>query len=150
MNKIIAFDMDGTIADLYAVKDWLPKLLAEDESPYMEAAPMWDMKELRRILIRLAGKGWEIRIISWLSKGASREYKEKIRIAKRAWLEKYNFPADKVHLIEYGTTKADCIRKHAEVAILIDDDKKVRHGWHLGRTINPQEENILEELKKLI
>ena len=148
-KKIIAFDMDGTIADLYSVKDWLPKLMAEDASPYREARPMWDMAELRRILIKLAGKGWEIRIISWLSKGASRQYKEKIRIAKREWLRKYNFPAEKVHLVEYGTTKADCIRKHAEVAILIDDNRQVRHGWHLGRTINPQEVNILEELKKL-
>ena len=148
-KKLICFDMDGTIADLYSVKDWLEKLLAEDASPYREARPMWDMAELRRILIQLADKGWEIRVISWLSKGASSAYRREIRKAKNEWLQRYNFPAEKVHLVEYGTTKADCIRKHAEVAILIDDNKKVRDGWHLGRTINPQEVNILEELKKL-
>ena len=148
-KKYICFDMDGTIADLYAVKDWLPRLLAEDAGPYLEARPMWDMNELRRILIRLSGKGWEIRVISWLSKGASASYKDAIRKAKRAWLKRYNFPAEVVHLVEYGTTKADCIRKHAEVAILIDDNKNVRNGWHLGRTIDPQKVDILEELKKL-
>lgn len=150
MNKrIIAFDMDGTIADLYAVKNWLPKLMAEDASPYREARPMWDMGELRKILLRLSGRGWEIRIISWTSEGASPAYKREIRAAKLEWLRRYNFPAEVVHIVEYGTTKADCVRKHAEVAILIDDNRKVRDGWHLGRTIDPQKVNILEELKKL-
>ena len=32
--KMICFDMDGTIADLYAVPNWLDKLRAEDASPY--------------------------------------------------------------------------------------------------------------------
>ena len=150
MNKrIIAFDMDGTIADLYSVKNWLPKLLAEDASPYREARPMWDMRELRKILLRLNSKGWEIRIISWTSEGASPAYKKEIRAAKLEWLHRYNFPAEVVHIVEYGTTKADCVRKHAEVAILIDDNRKVRNGWHLGRTIDPQKVDILEELKKL-
>lgn len=31
--KMICFDMDGTIADLYAVPNWLDKLRAEDASP---------------------------------------------------------------------------------------------------------------------
>ena len=150
MNKrIIAFDMDGTIADLYSVKNWLPKLLSEDASPYREARPMWDMRELRKILLRLNSKGWEIRVISWTSEGASAQYKKEIRAAKLEWLHRYNFPAEVVHIVEYGTTKADCIRKHAEVAILIDDNRKVRNGWHLGRTIDPQKVDILEELKKL-
>ena len=37
MLKMICFDMDGTIADLYAVDNWLAKLRAEDETPYQEA-----------------------------------------------------------------------------------------------------------------
>ena len=46
---MICFDMDGTIADLYAVDNWLAKLRAEDETPYAEAAPMWDMTALAEV-----------------------------------------------------------------------------------------------------
>src|SRR5699024_11381467 len=99
MKKIICFDMDGTITDLYAVPDWLAKLRADDPSPYRDAAPMWDMTRLREILLKLSVEGWEIRVISWLSKDSTEEYKEAVRQAKREWLERYNFPADKVHLV---------------------------------------------------
>lgn len=148
--KMICFDMDGTIADLYAVPDWLDKLRAGDASPYAEAAPMYDMKALREVLLKLIDKGYEIRIISWLSKDSTEEYKTAVRKAKREWLAKYNFPADKCHFIAYGRTKADCIRHIADApAFLIDDNKKVRDGWHLGESIDPAEVNLLEVLSAL-
>ena len=149
--KMICFDMDGTIADLYAVPNWLDKLRAEDASPYAEAAPMWEMKALREILLKLIDKGYEIRIISWLSKDSTEDYKTAVRKAKKEWLKKYNFPAEKCHFVAYGTTKADCIRRIADApAILIDDNKKVRDGWHMGRTIDPMNCDLIAELEKLV
>lgn len=149
--KMICFDMDGTIADLYSVPNWLDKLRAEDASPYIEAAPMWDMKALRKILLKLIDKGYEIRIISWLSKDSTEEYKTAVRKAKKEWLEKYNFPAEKCHFVAYGTTKADCIRRIADApAILIDDNAKVRNGWTLGTTIDPMNCDLIAELEKLV
>lgn len=62
MNRLI-FDMDGTIAALYNVENWLPKLRAEDASPYAEAAPMWDMNALCMRLKDL--NAWEVVIVSW-------------------------------------------------------------------------------------
>lgn len=150
INKMICFDMDGTIADLYAVPNWLAKLRAEDASPYTEAAPMWDMVKLRDILLKLISKGWKIRVISWLSKDSTEAYKEAVRQAKREWLTRYDFPADKVHLVAYGTTKADCVRRIAEAAILVDDNEKVRNGWHLGETIDPMNGDLLERLEELL
>lgn len=150
IKKMICFDMDGTIADLYAVPNWLAKLRAEDASPYAEAAPMWDMTKLRDILLQLIAKGWEIRVISWLSKDSTEEYKEAVRQAKREWLIRYDFPADKVHLVAYGTTKADCVRRITEAAILVDDNEKVRNGWHLGETIDPMNGDLLERLEELL
>jgi hypothetical protein len=148
--KMICFDMDGTIADLYAVPNWLDKLRSGDASPYAEATPMWDMKALREVLLKLVDRGYEIRIISWLSKDSTEEYKTAVRKAKREWLAKYNFPADKCHFIAYGRTKADCIRHIADApAFLIDDNKKVRDGWHLGESIDPTEVNLLEILSAL-
>lgn len=150
MNKMLCFDMDGTIADLYSVDHWLDKLRAEDPSPYTEAAPMCDMDRLREILLALSAKGWEIRVISWLSMNSSPEYKKAVRNAKKEWLKKYNFPADKIHLVAYGTTKANCVRKWADAAILIDDNEKVRDGWTLGETIDPMTDDILERLEMIL
>lgn len=150
INKMICFDMDGTIADLYAVPNWLAKLRAEDASPYAEAAPMWDMAKLRDILLKLIAKDWEIRVISWLAKDSTEGYKEAVRQAKREWLTRYDFPADKVHLVAYGTTKADCVRRITEAAILVDDNEKVRNGWHLGETIDPMNGDLLERLEELL
>lgn len=149
--KIIAFDMDGTIADLYSVPNWLDRLRAEDPGPYVEAAPMWDMERLRDILLSLSAMGWEIRIISWLSKDSTPKYKKATRKAKRGWLSQYDFPADKIHLIQYGAIKSKCIgHMDGGTAILIDDNQKVRDSWHLGETIDPTVCDILKELEKLL
>ena len=147
---MICFDMDGTIADLYSVPNWLDKLRAEDSSPYSDAAPMWNMEELRKILLLLIDEGWEVRVISWLSKDSSASYKDGVRKAKLEWLAKYAFPYRRCHLVAYGTTKADCVRRWASPAILVDDNEKVRNGWHLGETIDPTKVNLIEELRKLL
>jgi hypothetical protein len=153
MLKMICFDLDGTIADLYGVPNWLPKLRNEDPSPYCEACPMWHMEKLASILREIQSVGIEIRIITWLSKDSSEEYKEATRQAKRDWLEKYDFPFDFFHGIQYGATKADSIRKYLredEEAILIDDNAKVRAGWHMGETIDPTACDLLEVLASLL
>ena len=150
MAKMICFDMDGTIADLYSVPNWLDKLRAEDSSPYSDAAPMWDMEELRKILLLLISEGWEVRVISWLSKDSNESYKDEVRKAKLEWLAKYDFPYRRCHLVAYGTTKADCVRRWASPAILVDDNEKVRNGWHLGETIDPTKVDLIEELRKLL
>ena len=65
--KTIYFDMDGTIADLYNVENWLPSLMAEDPTPYLAAAPMWNMEALSLILNELKKQGYKIGLITWLS-----------------------------------------------------------------------------------
>lgn len=146
----ICFDMDGTIADLYAVEDWLPKLRAEDASPYLDAKPMWDMEALAGILRQLQNQGITITVITWLAKDSSAEYKKAVREAKLAWLEKYDFPFDHFHGVQYGATKADSVRKFTNNAWLIDDNEKVRSGWHLGEAIDPAEVDIISLFKGLI
>lgn len=149
---MICFDLDGTLADLYGVDGWLESLRAENPMPYVVAKPMWDMARLAHILHDLIEQGWEIRIISWLSKDASPEYNEAVRAAKIWWLNHHGFPYQKAHLVAYGTTKANAIRNAAEKgsAILIDDNEKVRKGWHMGETIDPTTENLLERLEGLL
>jgi len=149
MKKILVFDMDGTIADLYGVDNWLEDLRNENPRPYVVAKPLYDMDILASLLNILQIQGFKIVITSWLSKGASRAYNKAVRAAKKEWLDKYNFPYDKIHFVKYGTTKADCTRKMGGYQILIDDNEKVRKGWHLGATIDANK-NIIEQLVDLL
>lgn len=149
MNKTLVFDMDGTIADLYGVQGWLEDLRSENPRPYEVAKPMYDMDTLASVLGLLRLKGWKIAIVSWLAKESTREYDELVRKAKREWLTKYQFPCDEIHLVKYGTTKANCTRKLGGYQVLVDDNEQVRNGWHLGDTINANE-NILEKLVDLL
>ena len=148
--KMLCFDMDGTIADLYHVPDWLNKLDACDPSPYTDARPLWDMTKLVEALTAL---NIEVRIISWLSKSSkSKAYDDEVRKAKIDWLRKYNFPFTKCHIVRYGATKADSVRKvldEDEMAILFDDNRKVRNGWTLGATVDPTQVDIIEYIKGL-
>lgn len=150
MNRSINFDMDGSINKFYDVPDWLPKLRAEDPSPYLDAEPMWDMEKLNEVLEKLREAGWEINVITWLSKNSSEEYKDTVREAKKAWLEKWGFVYDHFHGVQYGATKADSVRERTDYGILIDDNAKVRDGWHLGETIDPTTTNIIVALAALL
>lgn len=151
--KMICFDMDGTIADLYAVLGWLAMLRAFDPTPYLTAQPMWDMVELANLLRQLQASGIEVRIITWLSKDSTPKYDRAVREAKREWLAEYGFPFDHFHGVAYGATKADSVRKYLgedETAILFDDNAKVRQGWHLGEAYDPTSCDILEVLRSLL
>ena len=149
MKKTLVFDMDGTIADLYGVEGWLEMLRAEDATPYKIAKPMYNMETLTALLLLLKTEGWKIVVTTWLAKGSTKEYDAKVREAKLTWLEKVGFPYDEIHLVKYGTTKANCTRKHGGFQILVDDNEKVRKGWTLGSVIDANE-NILNELTKLL
>lgn len=152
MIKEICFDMDGSIADFYGVPNWLKMIRAFDPTPYKVAKPMWDMTALANVLHQLQENGIEISIVTWRSKESNPVFDTLTRNAKLQWLAQYNFPFDYFHCVRYGATKADSIRKRLKdgEAILIDDNKKVRAGWHLGATIDPTTENIIEVLKELI
>lgn len=151
--KYLCFDMDGTIADLYAVNGWLEQLRAYNPNPYRVAEPMWDMVELTNAIQAIQEIGVKIVIITWASKDSTREYDMAVRQAKLDWLEEMDFPYDFFHCVKYGTTKANTIRKYMEIeetAILIDDNEKVRNGWTLGETVNPTNTDIIDFIRGLI
>lgn len=147
-NRTIVFDMDGTIANFYGVDGWLDYLKAEDTTPYEIAKPLYDMDYLGLLLLILKTDGWKIVITTWLAKGGTKEYNDRTRKAKLEWLKKYNFPYDEIHLVKYGTTKANCTRKIGGYQVLVDDNETVRKGWTLGATIDANY-NIIEKLEKL-
>lgn len=148
MNKMLVFDMDGTIADFYGVEGWLTDIQNENVRPYREANPLYDMTALTETLTALKTKGWKVVVTTWLAKESTKAYDEKVRAEKKAWLKKYNFPYDEFHGVKYGTTKADCTRKKGGYQILFDDNEQVRKGWHLGEAVNANE-NIMNFLVNL-
>lgn len=126
MEKVIWFDMDGTIADLYGVESWLEKLTNHDPSPYTEAKPLIRMASLARVLNRLQREGYEIGIISWLAKYGNTEYNEMVMNAKRKWLAIHlkSVKFDHIDIVEYGIPK-----EIGRNGILFDDEERNRKNW---------------------
>lgn len=90
MNITINFDMDGTIADLYGVENWLEYLIAENTFPYANAKPLLHLSALARKLNALQRNGYNLAVISWLSKSGTEEYNEAVTEVKLAWLRKHS------------------------------------------------------------
>ena len=141
--------MDGTIADFYGVVGWLDYLNESNPCPYEVALPLYDMVYLASLLNILKAQGWRVVITSWLAKDSTKDFDDEVRRAKKEWLAFYDFPYDEIHLVKYGTTKANCTRKLGGYQVLIDDNENVRKGWKLGSTIDANK-NILKELEKLV
>ena len=142
----ICFDMDGTIADLYGVDGWLQDLTNQDTRPYKEAKVMVNMNSLARVLNRLQRNGYEIGIISWLSKSGTQEYNEAVANVKRQWLALHlaSVHFDFIEIVNYGTDKN--IVNTGTNDILFDDEIGNRENWN-GIAYNV--ENIIEILRGL-
>lgn len=144
-KKMIWFDMDGTIADLYSVENWLEKLVNGEPAPYQKANPMLNMNLLARYIHALQRKGWAVGIISWLAKNSTPDYDEKVKAAKMAWLKKHlgsvNF--DNIHIVPYGTNKYEVCKG----GILFDDEEKNRKQWGNLQAFIPS--HIMTVLKNL-
>jgi len=145
--RTIWFDMDGTIANLYGVDNWLDKLHAYDPSPYAEAGVMLNMSQLARLLNQLQTMGYKLGIISWLSKCPTAEYDRLVGAAKVWWLEKHlaSVSWDEIKIVPHGMPKEWF--KQSEDDILFDDEAKNRENWD-GDAYEP--EMIIKVLKALL
>lgn len=125
-TKVINFDMDGTIANLYGVENWLDYLINSNPFPYATAKPLINMQSLARVLNRLQKNGYKINIISWLSKTSTPEYDKKVISAKRNWLKKHlaSVKFDNIFIVPYGTPKYTLAS-----GILFDDEERNRNDW---------------------
>lgn len=144
--KAIYFDMDGTIANFYNVEGWLNYLINKDATPYKVAKPMINMNSLAKILNNLQKKGYEIGIVSWLSKNSTAEFDVEVTKAKIKWLSTHlkSVKFNEIHIVAYGTPKQNIVNN--PLGILFDDEEPNRKNWK-GTAYNV--ENILEVLKDL-
>ena len=129
MSKVIMFDMDGTVYDLYGVDNWLEKLENSDVSAYADGAPLVNLRELEKVCRALIDKGYEIGVITWLSKGGSDKYNRNVTLTKKLWVEN-NMPyVTKFTAQKYGTPKQKALDRSVKFAVLVDDNDKVREMW---------------------
>ena len=145
-TKAIYFDMDGTIADLYGVTDWLEMLMSGNELPYAIAKPLVRLATLARTLNELQRNGYTIGIISWLAKNSNADYDERVTKAKRNWLNTHlkSVHFDEIHIVSYGTPKQKVV--NFPNGILFDDEEKNRTNW-TGKAFDEKE--IIKILKSL-
>ena len=129
MATTIFFDMDGTIANLYGVENWLEYLINASPVPYEIAEPLIRMNSLARILNRLQRQGYRIGVISWLAKNSNATYDAEVTSAKIVWLGKHlaSVQWDEIHIVPYGTPKQKFAR--TENDILFDDEQRNRDNW---------------------
>ena len=128
MTTTIWFDMDGTIADLYGVENWLPMLRASDPTPYMVAKPLLRLSALAYRLNKLQEQGYRLGVISWLSKTGTPAYNKAVTAAKYAWLAKHlpSVMFDEINIVPYGVDK-NLFNDGAD--ILFDDEARNRDNW---------------------
>ena len=127
----IYFDMDGTIANLYGVENWLDYLIAEDVFPYRNAKPMLRLCSLAKILNRLQREGYSLGVISWLSKCGSDDYNERVTQVKTEWLASH-LPSvmwDEIKIVPYGTPKHEVAE---DCGFLFDDEIGNRDAWDMS------------------
>ena len=147
MKHAIYFDMDGTLANLYAVDNWEYKLNHFDETPYEQAKTLINMAYFARLLNKLQKQGYTIGIVSWLAKYPNEEYDRKVINAKIKWL-KLHLPSvdfDEINIVKHGTPKSQAVA--FEQGILFDDEQKNRNEWK-GQAYD--QTKIFEILKNLL
>lgn len=138
MTKMIWFDMDGTIANLYAVEGWLEDIRTGNTRPYSEAKPMLNLSLLARLLNQVQREGWEIGIVSWGAKNSTEEFLKMTGCAKFYWLHSH-LPSvnwDHIYIDYYGTNK---FQRCGCNGILFDDEEQNRKAWENGMAYEPKD-----------
>jgi len=128
--KKVYLDMDGTIANLYNIKNWLPRLRNEDKNIFLECEPLINEKTLFELF---PSNQYEIIILTMTPMNCSKEYHNQVIEQKCKWLEIY-FPNLKKRIFKrYGHNKN---LKNCGNAILIDDSEVIRNNFK-GIALNP-------------
>ena len=142
----IWFDMDGTIADLYGVENWLEKLISSDPTPYAEAKPLVNLSLLARLMNSVQRNGFEICIVTAFSKNSTAEYDRAVKEAKERWLARHlkSVQFDEIRFVPYWFTKNNV---NSGEDILFDDEARHLEAW-TGRACPADE--MIETLKSLL
>lgn len=141
----IWFDMDGTIADLYGVDNWLEMLIAHDATPYAIAKPTVNLAVLAKLMNKAQRDGYEICIVTALAKDSTAEYDEEVKTAKIRWLAKHlkSVRFNEIRFVPYWFTKNDV---NEGDDLLFDDEERHLDKW-TGKAVHASK--MIETLKAI-
>lgn len=151
MSKIVYFDMDGTVYDLYNVPQWLELLRSEQEQAFSLGKPLVDMKALAIVCNELINGGWQIGVITWLPMQASADYNDRCTKVKKEWQEKHMPYVSQFHAQIYGVPKQKAVKK-SKTMVLVDDNNEVGQMWATPKQRKhiDAKGDIIVELRKLL
>lgn len=114
--------MDGTIAALYDVPNWLESITNNDATPYYKALELVDCDSLNDLVTLYKAFGGHICVVSWLCKGElDTTYSSAIQAAKVLWLREHLPAVDDIRIVAYGTPKSTVV-KDVRRTVLFDDE----------------------------
>lgn len=149
IKKECYFDLDGTIYDLYGMKDWLERIENEKPNVFTDGNFIVNYNEFMEYVRQLEKQGYTFNVISWLPYDVTYNYKKKCEQEKRNWIKKFLPFVKNVEIQSYGILK----HTHVESGILIDDNEKICKHWRnenrIALNVN-KEFNVIKALKKLI
>lgn len=131
MKKTTVYlDMDGTIANLYGIENWLPRLRNEDTEIFKECEPMISQSKLLELFPETL---YKIVILSMTPKNATQEYCKNVEEQKDIWLDKFFPKLEKRIYKKYSNNKN---LKNSSESILIDDNEEIRNNFR-GQALDP-------------
>ena len=123
MKTVVYLDMDGTIANLYGIENWLARLRNEDSTIFTECETLISETALFELY---PVEKYEIRILSMTPKKATKRYRMSVIAQKNEWLDTH-FPHIKKRIyLPYGHNKN---LKNSANKILIDDSEIIRNNF---------------------
>lgn len=144
MEKKIWLDCDGTWIDLYGVENWLSDLRSFNPRPYREAKPLIHLSTFARTIHDLQKQGWEVNIVTWLSKNSNKYYDKAVAETKLKYFSKHlpSVRFNKIKILKYGTPKSSVGN-----GILFDDEAKNRDEW---KGLACTEKNLIKKMRTLL
>lgn len=136
-GRTVYFDMDGTIANLYAVPDVFKRLDANDATPYAEAIPIPKYIDMMH---QFKEMGYKVGIITACSRfppNTPDDVKAKMNIETEAnkikWLKEQGLWGiiDTFQFIPCGVSKYEVTED--KTGVLVDDEDKVLATWYSDR-----------------
>lgn len=126
----VLLDMDGTIANTYAISDWLDQLRNESVKPFEVAEPLISESTLLSLFT-----DENIIVCTMLPKGVAlgTPYANACQQAKREWLGKYFPNLTNILFMEYGNDKS--LGDYSKNCLLVDDSDTIRSNFN-GYTLN--------------
>lgn len=129
MLPTVALDLDGTIASLYDVPNWLDALQNHDATPYFKAREMRDLDYLNALIKLYKDAGGHVCVVSWTAKGnIPHAYFTATQAAKMLWLREHLPAIEDVRIVEYGTPKY-LVVKDVHNTVLFDDEQPNRDAF---------------------